>query len=506
MLNDIFLLRSQDGGPSGCVKHGKEGSGRVNGRLHPDDKLASRFPADFQSFFFMEALRRKDGLKPQAVGETAKPMAGSDNVLWGTPETRGGTPAKDLRAEGSAIGLGAKKEKGRAAVLQGEKSGRDGLKMGVVPGKGQGGKTGRMVEPGQGAKGELASWSTSGKGSDRVDEKAESPVRVKAPKAEGGMPGIMKEACGYAPKQEGQNQKPGKKADGSEIKIRHEALALRFAHTAMEKGAPKEGRVGGSEGEKMEEGTQAKKKPGLHAGRGEQAKGASYRIQLGGQESESLFVKPREEREIPGPISKTGVMAGDGVRDRAATKSEAGLPDTGQATAGHGSHSSKRAFQTSASAGAQTTARSFKEKGIRQIVEKASLNWRSGKQEFSMELKPESLGRLKVVISTEDHQVKVKVVAQTQSAKELIEGSLTQLKASFQSQGLKVDLFDVSVGQESRHEATAFDPGPSHKRTGSGLHPSWQGRGKGIEDDGPDQWVGGGTPQGWDERAVNFFA
>ncbi|OQX63520.1 MAG: hypothetical protein B5M55_07110 [Desulfococcus sp. 4484_242] len=410
-------------------------------------------------------------------------------------------------------------------------------------------QSGGVVETGHGGKGGLLVSSVSGKGSGRFRREGEVGGVLKAPEGEGvglgraldgevlatgaggkkggervgrsvggekAVGGGLKAGslCGEVQKTQsggvvetghGGKDKSGKRTDGSEIKATHEARGLRFVDAPMERGMMKDS-LGGSARREMGVNAQTKMTSDLHANRGGKAKAVSHRIRLENQDREVLIGKPKEERELAVPASKKGIMLGDSIPDRVVRKPESGLPDSGQPSVSHGSRSSKTPFQVPVPPGPEPTGRSFQEKGIRQIVEKAFLNWRNGKQEFNIELKPESLGRLQVMISTEDHQVKVKIVARTQSAKDLIEGNVAQLKAGFQSHGLKVDLFDVSVGQDSRHQGTAFDPGPFHERTGSGHHPAWQGRGDGLEDEGPEPWGGSETLQGWDERAVNFFA
>jgi flagellar hook-length control protein FliK len=90
-----------------------------------------------------------------------------------------------------------------------------------------------------------------------------------------------------------------------------------------------------------------------------------------------------------------------------------------------------------------------KEDVIRQIVDSAKLRFQSGRGEMRIQLKPESLGHVRLDISTDQHQVMVKVVAELPAVKELLESNLPHLRAELQGQGLEIHKFDVSVGGDS---------------------------------------------------------
>jgi flagellar hook-length control protein FliK len=59
------------------------------------------------------------------------------------------------------------------------------------------------------------------------------------------------------------------------------------------------------------------------------------------------------------------------------------------------------------------------------------------------------LGHVKVQVSTENHQVTIKILTELPVAKEMIENNLHQLKAELQGQGLEIDKFEVSLSQGS---------------------------------------------------------
>jgi flagellar hook-length control protein FliK len=61
-------------------------------------------------------------------------------------------------------------------------------------------------------------------------------------------------------------------------------------------------------------------------------------------------------------------------------------------------------------------------------------------------LHPPSLGELQLRIVTKEDQVQVTFFTETPQVKEIIENNLPQLRESFSQQGLKVEHFNVFVG------------------------------------------------------------
>ncbi len=84
-----------------------------------------------------------------------------------------------------------------------------------------------------------------------------------------------------------------------------------------------------------------------------------------------------------------------------------------------------------------------------QIVEKAKVVTNGDKSEMVMDLKPDSLGKLSLKIVTEHGIVTAKFIAESQQVKETIETNMQLLKDSLEKQGLSVQGFSVSVGQQS---------------------------------------------------------
>ena len=92
-----------------------------------------------------------------------------------------------------------------------------------------------------------------------------------------------------------------------------------------------------------------------------------------------------------------------------------------------------------------------------QIVDKAVFRLRNGQSEVRIDLKPDSLGHVRLQIVTENHQVTLRIMAESHAAKNLIDSGIGQLKADLQAQGLRVDELEVSVANEfndfNRHSA-----------------------------------------------------
>lgn len=84
-----------------------------------------------------------------------------------------------------------------------------------------------------------------------------------------------------------------------------------------------------------------------------------------------------------------------------------------------------------------------------QVVEKAKVMLDGHKSEMVMELRPESLGKLALKVVTENGIVMAKFVAENQQVKEVLESNMQLLKDTLEKQGLSIQGFSVSVGQDS---------------------------------------------------------
>ncbi|NIP99279.1 MAG: hypothetical protein GWM98_01730, partial [Nitrospinaceae bacterium] len=101
------------------------------------------------------------------------------------------------------------------------------------------------------------------------------------------------------------------------------------------------------------------------------------------------------------------------------------------------------------------TGRASMEKPITaQIVEKFTLRGFANQREVHIKLDPPSLGTVRMNVSTSGETVRATIIAENHIVKSVIENSLPQLRDSINSQGVKVDSFNVLVGgQADSHSA-----------------------------------------------------
>lgn len=86
---------------------------------------------------------------------------------------------------------------------------------------------------------------------------------------------------------------------------------------------------------------------------------------------------------------------------------------------------------------------------VSQVVEKAKVVVSGEKSEMMMDLKPDYLGKLSLKVVTENGIVMAKFVAESHQVKEILETNMQLLKDTLEKQGLVVQDFSVSVGQDS---------------------------------------------------------
>ena len=142
---------------------------------------------------------------------------------------------------------------------------------------------------------------------------------------------------------------------------------------------------------------------------------------------------------------------------------------------------------------------------LKQVVEKSASTLKSGQSEIRIDLKPESLGHLRLHISMENQQVTVKILAENTQVKEMIERQAYLIKNELQHQGIKVDAVNVDMlmsgGSDfasSHHEEAAFRQARNETAYGSERESSGQGEFKEPNSPGQANSRGG--------YLVNYFA
>jgi flagellar hook-length control protein FliK len=81
-----------------------------------------------------------------------------------------------------------------------------------------------------------------------------------------------------------------------------------------------------------------------------------------------------------------------------------------------------------------------------QIAEKLDFKLTNGRHEVLMQLKPENLGQVRVMLQVHEGKLEGKFLAENQQVKQTLEGNMDQLKRQFEEQGLQVSKLSVSVG------------------------------------------------------------
>ena len=99
----------------------------------------------------------------------------------------------------------------------------------------------------------------------------------------------------------------------------------------------------------------------------------------------------------------------------------------------------------------------FEKTVMDQIVEKATLRSTNDRSEVRIQLKPESLGDVRMSIVSEKNHLVVQMIAEKAETKEIIESQLHHLKAELDKQGLTVSRIEVTIGangdqQDSREQ------------------------------------------------------
>ena len=199
--------------------------------------------------------------------------------------------------------------------------------------------------------------------------------------------------------------------------------------------------------------------------------------------------------------AKVKVSAGD-LTHKKVEKAEPGNGENSNLSSRNFSTPDKGAGAISQPKEPQAFTKSAQTDTLKQIVNKAALNVGNGRSEFKIDLKPESLGHLKMQILTENNQVTVRILAENPLVKDMIESNLAQLKANFQNQGLEIEKFDVSVARDSDQNGTGDGRYGSRKMRAKSGDPKNGYDGK-LEE--PEE-IDARARRGQGEGAVNFFA
>jgi flagellar hook-length control protein FliK len=110
---------------------------------------------------------------------------------------------------------------------------------------------------------------------------------------------------------------------------------------------------------------------------------------------------------------------------------------------------------------ARGTARADQAETIDKIVKSMTMAVKRGESEVRMVLQPPRLGSVRIELSMKDGVLNASFETQTQATRHAISGSLPQLKAALENQGIEVGGFNVTVEQESGQSKFPDDGGLS---------------------------------------------
>jgi flagellar hook-length control protein FliK len=77
---------------------------------------------------------------------------------------------------------------------------------------------------------------------------------------------------------------------------------------------------------------------------------------------------------------------------------------------------------------------------------------RAGKSELRLQLRPPELGEVRIRLTLEDNVMTARIVVSTENARGMITRQLEYLRSSLTEEGVRVDRFDVLVGEQYDRE------------------------------------------------------
>jgi len=171
-------------------------------------------------------------------------------------------------------------------------------------------------------------------------------------------------------------------------------------------------------------------------------------------------------------------------------------------TAPHASHQASEA---------PSDAKEMQTDVIRQIVQRMTLRSDGRQSQMQIRLKPEFLGNLRMDVITENRLVLVRMTAESQAVKEMIEQNIGLLKNELQQHGLQIQKIDVTVSTDnnpwqSGQQQAAFDQ--ARQRNWQGHNGRRQNSRRGVEQASANVVDSGSTAARANANSseVDFFA
>ncbi|AGB40631.1 flagellar hook-length control protein [Halobacteroides halobius DSM 5150] len=85
---------------------------------------------------------------------------------------------------------------------------------------------------------------------------------------------------------------------------------------------------------------------------------------------------------------------------------------------------------------------------LKQITEKTNIFANKQGEKITLQLKPESLGRLQIKLGYKDGAMTARILAENSNVKELLDANLAKLKSALEQRNMQVDDFNVLIDQE----------------------------------------------------------
>ena len=86
---------------------------------------------------------------------------------------------------------------------------------------------------------------------------------------------------------------------------------------------------------------------------------------------------------------------------------------------------------------------------VRQVVEQVSMQTKQGMTTMELQLYPAHLGRVVVQLVSKDGNVTAQITAETEAAKNALEGQLTLLKENLVNQGVRIENVEVTIASHA---------------------------------------------------------
>lgn len=109
---------------------------------------------------------------------------------------------------------------------------------------------------------------------------------------------------------------------------------------------------------------------------------------------------------------------------------------------------------------------------IKQIVEQVRVSMNQNSTSMELQLYPEHLGKIQIHVVSKDGVMTARIAAETEAARQAIEGGLSSLKDTLEQQNLKVEAIEVMVsttGFEQQSEEQNFYQGKNDSKSGRKL-------------------------------------